>query len=97
MRNQRGWRQIIALSLCLFIVFSLAFIALGASHACGDKACRTCSVLQACRALLGSISYVFILAGLLYFGEQGTFNFVRKATTHKAAFTLVSLKVKLSN
>ena len=97
MREQRVLRQSVCLLLCFLIVFSLAVIALGASHTCGDKACRTCGILQACRALLDGIFYAFVPAGLFRLGAQAVAYLARNAPTHKAVCTLVSLKVKLSN
>lgn len=98
MKKNKSIALIMAIVLCLSMLFSIAFIILEADHDHGvnEEHCRICLEIEACIKALGrlglSILLFFALSALLI---PLLYTFKQFAYKHQL-YTLISLKVKLT-
>ena len=99
--NRTDRKRFAALALCLLFCFSMAFsvffLVAEAHHHCTGADCPICAEMRICANLLHSaalfVSGTAILAALCFFISLLLFTY----DAGRSPYTLVSLKVKLSN
>lgn len=96
MRVQKNVALLLALVLCLSMLFSISFIVIQSEHSCEGEHCDICSRIEACIHLLGKFALALVCL-LCFFALRLLSAFIGKSFAHFShSFTLVSLKVKLT-
>lgn len=97
MNKPKRFASLLALLVAFIMLSSVLFIALEADHDCCGEGCAVCAQIQACEDLLRNLMMVPVLAAAVWC--LYALNRV-SAETDRCAFhpyTLIVLKVKLSD
>lgn len=96
-KKRRIVAMLLAVTVLFVMVYSALFIAVESGHDCIGESCPICCQLNACRNTLKNLSLaacaVFFFAALTY----TLCRFVFACAEHVYYYTLVNLKIKLSN
>lgn len=93
----RWMAGVLAAVLAFVMLFSVAYIAEEADHDCTGVGCAVCHQINACENLLKSLGLAGVGTAAAAAGVYTLCQVISACTELIRAFTLVSLKVKLSN
>lgn len=96
-KKKRGVAILLAATVLLVMLYSALFIAAEADHDCVGENCPICYQIDVCHNMLENFSLAICPA---VFAAAFTYILCRSISTHTdyaQSYTLVSLKVKLSN
>lgn len=89
--------RLLAAVLAVVMLFSAVYIAVEANHDCSGEDCAICHQLQACENLLKSIGLAGAAAVFAVAVRYALCRIIPSCAELVRTFTLVSLKVKLSD
>ena len=97
MKKDRTLAMAFACFLALVLLFSVFIIVMEAEHDCCGEGCVICAVLSACENLLHQLPAIrFAIAIAALIGSAGILAPYQRIN-NGCSFTLITLKVKLSN
>ena len=87
----------LACLLAVVMLFSAFYLAVESNHECSGEDCAICAVLNACENLLHQLFDIrLVIAAIALIGSVGILAPYQRID-HGCSFTLITLKVKLSN
>lgn len=89
--------RLLAAVLAVVMLFSAVYIAVEADHDCSGEDCAICHHLQVCENLLKSIGFAGAAAVFAAAVRYTPYSVIPSCAELVRTFTLVSLKVKLSD
>lgn len=95
-RSHRVLAAVLAVVLCLAMVFSVCFVAVEAGHTCTGDDCAICAQIHMCEQLLKFAALVLALVTLAL-SVGSCIHAYAMGERQLCGATLVSQKIKLSN
>ena len=96
-QQKRIFALLLAVAVILFLLSSSAFIVIHADHDCIGEGCEICEMLCICAERLQQLAVAVILIVLAAAVSALFCDCVTDVAFSRASYTLVALKVKLSN
>ena len=96
-KHRRALEAILACALAAILLFSVFYIALEAGHDCSGEDCVICAVLRVCENLLRQLLGAGAAAAAMLLVTAVVFSLREQHFRRPGCFTLIILKVKLSD
>lgn len=97
MQKDRTLAMVLACLLALILLFSVFAIAEEAAHDCCGEGCVVCAVLNACENLLHQLFDIRFMFAIAALPGSTVILLPDRSIGHGRSFTLITLRVKLSN
>ena len=96
-RQKRVVALLLAMVVCIVMIFSILFISFEAQHHCAGENCKICYQLDECSQAIRQLVFVAMLGILLLEASVWFYSTVTSSTSAKRIFSLILLKVELLN
>lgn len=88
---------ITALAVCFVMLFSVALLATEANHHCCGEKCPVCAQIQFLNGIIKSFGTALCAVYLIFFAVLGFAGAVSALPSYSPVFSLIKLKVKLTD